>query len=177
VSAPAAGGADDACASAPPAALAAASPELLALARAAGAVRAAVSGYRAQPLRAVRHLLACSSRAAGSRGAWSASHPASAAAAAAEAAQPLVGFATSCLRVPMDALDCGTGAPAALHYSTLPLRSSSGLLFASLAPAPRGDGVLLLLAAGDAHAEALRQRSGRAGAVLAACAPGASLLA
>jgi hypothetical protein len=152
--------------------VAAAAPELRALAAAAAAVRAAVSGYRGQPLRAVRHLLACSARGGGGRAAWSAAHPAR----EPGEEQPLVGFATSCLRVPLAELDCGDGPPIALHYSTLPLRSTSGLLFASLAPGPRGDGVLVLLAASAAHAAQLRQGEGRAAAVLAACAPGARLL-
>lgn len=169
VAAPEAGGPDDVAAAAPAAVRDAAPRELLALARAAGAVRSAVQAYRSQPRNAVRHLLACGQRGtravAPAPGAWRGGEE-----------QPLVGYATSCLRVPLDRLDCGTGPPAALHYSTLPLRSASGLLFASLAPAPRGDGALVLLAASDAHAAAIRAAAGPAAEVLRAAVPGARLL-
>jgi hypothetical protein len=171
VSAPEAGSPADAAAGASDAARAAAGRQLLAVARAAGAVRGAVAAYRAQPRNALRHLLACGQRSAravaAAPGAWSGGGGAE---------QPLVGYATSCLRVPLDALDCGTGAPAALHYSTLPLRSASGLLFASLAPGPRGDGALVLLAASDAHAAALAAGDGPAAELLRAAVPDAKLL-
>lgn len=140
---------------------------LLAVANAAGAVRTAVAAYRAEPLNAVKHLLACGERTAGpaAPGSWKGVD-----------AEPLVGFATSCLRVPTDALDCGTGPPVALHYSTLPLRSTSGLLFASLAPGPHGDGALVLLAASDTQARMLTASSGPAAELLRAAVPAARLL-
>lgn len=92
-------------------------------------------------------------------------------------AAPLVGFAASCLRMSVEGCgDCGTGAPAAVHYSTRPLRSSAGLLFGSIAFGPRGDGALLLIAASEAHAERLvKGGRGRAGALLRAV-PGARFL-
>lgn len=147
----------------------AADKHLQAVAQAAGAVRTAVAAYRADPLNAINHLLSCGggrSGPAASGGRWQ----------QATSTIPLVGYATSCLRVPTDALDCGTGPPVALHYSTLPLRSSSGLLFASLAPAPRGDGALVLLAASDTHARVLTASTGEAAELLRATVPAARWL-
>ena len=72
-------------------------------------------------------------------------------------------------------LDFGTGVPAAVHYSTLPLRSSAGLLFGTIAPGPRRDGALLLIAASEAHAERLVKGEGEAGALLRAV-PGRAAL-
>ena len=147
----------------------AAGRHLLAVAHAAAAVRTAVAAYRSEPLNAVRHLLACGERIAGpaAPGSWRQGGA---------GAMPLVGYATSCLRVPTAALDCGSGPPVALHYSTLPLRSTSGLQFASLAPGPHGDGALVLLAASDAHARMLTSSSGPAAELLRAAVPAARLL-
>lgn len=145
-------------------------------------------GYRADPANAVRHLLCCARRAPtpGPRGSGRAaqqpSAPSSTSSAAgageerAAEALPLVGYVTSCLHVPLAKLDCGTGAPRALSYSTLPFRSANGLLFGSLAPGPDGDGVLLLLAARAAEAEALRGEGGEAGRALRELVPGARVL-
>lgn len=117
------------------------SGEMHAVAAAATALRRAISTFRSDPCNAIDHVLASASMR---KAAWRAT-----------SASPLVGFATSCLRVPLESLDCGTGSPVAVHYSTLPLRSDAGLLFSSLAPGPRGDGLLILLAASERDAEAV----------------------
>lgn len=141
-------------------------------ARAAAAVRCALTAYRADPSNAVRHLLCCSRRTP-TPGSW-AKGPLGGLAAA-QAALPLVGYTTSCLHVPLGKLDCGTGQPVALSYSTLPFRSANGLLFGSVAPGPGGDGILLLLAATAAQAEALAG-AGEAARALQALVPGARVL-
>lgn len=87
-----------------------------------------------------------------------------------------MGYTTSCLHVPLPQLDCGTGAPLALSYSTLPFRSPNGLLFGSVAPGPGGDGVLLLLAAGGAEAAMLADSGGEALRALQGLVPGARVL-
>jgi hypothetical protein len=149
------------------------SRELECVAAAAAAIRCAIQEYRSDPRNAIDHILSVAAReskhntAVGGAGAWRTSSSGSTA--------PLVGYATSCLRTSMEVLDCGTGPPCAIHYSTLPLRSSGGLLFGSIAPGPRGDGALLLIAASVAHAEKLVNGVGEAGALLRT-APGARFL-
>ena len=149
------------------------SREIECIAAAASTIRSAIQVYRADPRNAIEHILSVAAResqfntAVGGAGAWRTSSTGSIA--------PLVGYATSCLRTPVEALDCGTGAPSALHYSTLPLRSNAGLLFGSLAPGPRGDGALLLFAVSEAHADRLVKGVGEAGALLRAV-PGARFL-
>jgi len=146
---------------------------LAAFTAAAVAIRRAVTAYRNDARNAIEHILNAAAR---DNAVWRAVvGTGSGGARIGEGAAPLVGYATSSLRVPMAALDCGTGAPVALHYSTLPLRSAAGLLFGSLAPGPRGDGVLLLFAASKVHTAALLDSDGRAAELLRAV-PGATTL-